>query len=309
MAHDVVYLRGRGEEMADLLRALESHGCRIVSTRSFDKVMEMVARKRPAALIVDASASDAEAGERVLDLSDAKELFPIPTVFIGRRANERTRLLSQRFQTFIAVDFPVQLDGLISRVDKALGPAAADLSGKPRFTADPTQLDRTFGGSVFAAADDLSAFDDNLILPEHPQREAVADLLDAMTDRSAHLGLHARRTTFVSSAVANSLNFGAQRDTIIRTGSLLLNLGLQEEPALVDLDLIRNFTPANRERLSAALKKSAEMIGKHLNDDAAAQTVHNAALLLRHDQAQSSSAAAQDAQCVLASELIDRTCW
>lgn len=367
----LVYVRGSGDVRTDILSALNTQGYDPVVFTSIDEVISLCTSGRPKMLIIDASAGEAEASQRSVELSGAAVLFDVPLVFISRQATRRSNLLKKQFGHFVAIDVPFRMSVLIDRLKDLYPPerlpaetvaAPADEaapeshpaahqqewtkfesdghvpetpppSASVRVSArggsapaersvsilertkiianrDPAHLVSTYGGEILAGGSDLGAFDDQLLVSAHPNREKVLEAVDEITKRSKWLGLHSRRVAFVSSAIANALNFGPKRDTTMRTVGLLVNYGLDgKKTGLGSYDFFLGSDPAVMTAMSSAFEESARYAREVLQDDACAKIIDAMVQMIRLEPLQELSEIAIDAQTALATELTDRACW
>lgn len=323
MSRHVVYLRGRGEERADLVRALEQRGYQVVFLRWFEELLKHITKTLPQAVVIDASATDADVSERIIELSDAKDLQSIPIIFIGKNAEERCASIAPLYQRFLPVDFPFRLAELFSQlgggakaaeeVEEEVPPA--ELPSQPvvkihkRTHVDPAKLEKTYGGRVVAAANDLSAFDDELILPTHPKENELRRALNAITAKNEWAGIHARRCAFSSSAIANSLGVGEKRDSVIRLASLFLNWSMVGAEQRLTFDLLQSHQLRQNKIMGDAFRRSADLVQETLDDSEAVELIEAVADLISGHSPSGSSEKVNDAECVLISELVDRACF
>jgi hypothetical protein len=308
MSKEIYYLRGRGEEHEELISALRHHGFVPRVMRTIDEVLARFLREPPPrAVFVDASISDAETAERVVELQSAEELFEIPTVFIGRQANERSRVLRQRYRLFIPVEFPFRIDALLQQFEQ-VGKAMLPKSELPRLREkpDPANLGGSFGGSVFALAADHYVFDDSLLIPKNPTAQLMKETLDYLSSRNAWLGAHARRTAFVASAIGQRLD--EEDSPLVRISGLFLNWALAESEKRLKFDLLEEGNHPQGRVLADAFRVSADSVMSVFKDQQAASTIHAVADII-YGHFGGTLRQRRHAECVLASELSDRACW
>lgn len=330
----MIYVRGSGDVRTDLLSALHAHGYAPHVFTGLDEVVKLCAFGSPALIIVDASAGEAEASQRFVELSSAGVLQAVPIVFISRQATKRSVVLKKQFQTFIAVDVPFRMNALLEALQKICPPerrgepSAAQAESRPESAPaalekisptapeilaiskpDPSNLVASYGGELLAQAADASHFDDALLIPAHPAHELIATLLGKMAERNPWLGAHVRRTAFVASAVANNLELGTERDASIRIAGLLLNWGSSESRDLVQHDVFLTADERMLVTLADAFEQSAHQLRERLQDDLAIRIMIAMANTLRARPVSEDPNVVFDAQCTLATELVDRACW
>jgi hypothetical protein len=307
MSRQIVYLRGRGEEMRELIAAFAARSYRVLLLRRMDEVLPFVAKSLPAAVIVDASAGDAEISERIIELQNAKPLFELPVVFIGRRVEERSAVALQKYKKLFVLDLPFDVAGFIGRF-------VAGLEGKEpglraELDSDPGRLQGTYGGALLASAQSLDAFRDEALLPPHPRREELKRALADISRRDPWLGVQARRSAFVAAAMGTSLGFAKEEDALIRTAGLLLNWAFsQDAGANSRYDLLQLGDAAERSSIANLFRGSGALVAEELEDAGAALTIKSVADLLGSD-GRVAPARRKEAEMVLVSEVSTRACW
>ena len=320
MSNEVIYWRGRGEERTDLIEILKSRGVVVYITRQLDEVLKHVKEQKPKAIIVDASSSEAEASERIVELGAARGLFDISVAFLAKRAAMRVEPLQQDFRNLMPFEVPFRISSFFSEFrpfasiveeEDSAGQERAKRLALATAEQDPAHLVSTRGGRLLAWARDASAFDDELLLPQHPNREVLYGAVQDMTAADPWLGAHARRSAFVSSAIASSLGFGEKRDADLRTAGLMLNVGLSTSSAeLRRLDLFRgDLSPQQVHEFAAQLKRTADSVLEDLGDDRTSRLIVVMAELIEGATPAEDRSLLRDAQCALGVELIDRACW
>jgi response regulator RpfG family c-di-GMP phosphodiesterase len=165
------------------------------------------------------------------------------------------------------------------------------------------------GGAFLAKGGSLEDFDDEQLVPNHPQHELINKTIDHITEKDEWLGLHSRRVALVSSAVADGLALGPERDSTIRTSGLLLNLGLVQENhvELSRADLLNSPSSGILEQLGETYKSTAELVHRKLDDEFTAKIIDSIGSVLLNTA--KVDAVSHDAQCALAMEVADRSCW
>lgn len=340
MAREIIYWRGTAEIRLPLVRALqgeggsEGEGFEVTQLGTLAEITEAVKKQPPFAMIVDASGGEREVAKRLGELAaSVKRLAEVPIVFLASKAQEKSESLAKQYRTFRAVNVPFKITDVFSALESlesvsspstsatasATASAPAQVGSKkepeiliPRKAGerDPGQLISSHGGKLLTQADRIEVFDDNVLLPKHPQREVMEKALDVITKKDMWAGVHARRTAYASSAVANSLALGPERDKVIRTVGLLLNWGLMENPQeLLRKDFFLGATPADFRALAEGYARSAEFIRERLQDENAARTAQVVSQLLSGQPINEHRSVVQDAQCALVSEFADRACW
>lgn len=368
MTNTVFYWRGSAEVRADLISALERR-FNVLQYRQFEELLEEVERKKPVLIVVDASAGQAEASKRVVELSSAETLYLQPILFVAKQASRRSENLRKNFKRIHAVDIPYSLgevfirfseltgirfdhleessseaESILGRTELKDGESKSELSstalgefgaqpdldqGQPspreeqfkrvkaddirarlRSHRDPGNLFKSYGGKVFAIARTLEDFDDEILLPDHPSRETIKKALDFFGKQDEWLGLHARRVAFVAAAIANSLGFGAERDTNVRLVSLFLNWALVEgSRGLIRHDYIRTQNQEIRDSIANGFAQAAHAVRERFEDELAARTLRTASQLILSEQTDDDFEVVQDAQCAIVVDLASRSCW
>lgn len=321
MAGLILYWRGMAEVRQDLITNLTEKQFTIQQCRNLEEVLTFSEKADPMMIIVDASAGEREAADRTIDLSTTPPLFGLQVMFISVQATKRTKVLQSNYRMFHPVDIPYRLDKVLNRVDQIskgdfdpekIAAEARQAEARRKFikeNADPAQLSRTLGGKYFSVASSPDDFDDDLLIPGHAARETIRGMLVTMNHKNPWLGSHSRRVAYLSSALANSLALGPERDSLIRISSLVLNWGLRDEdPKIIYSDLFRGFTEEDCRVLAGFYQESSKAALLKLKDAKVADTLLAASRLLLSEPS-ASEQVGEDAYCVLASELIDRSCW
>lgn len=318
----VYYWRGNAEARTDVLEGLSQRGFETAILRSVDEVLDCVAELRPSFIVVDATSSVQEEADRIVEMTDLRQLFEIPIVFLGDQATKRADVLEKQYIEFIAVDAPFDWDTLSRNIDKLFSNAAAkklqeqfDASERLRRKLlsqykDPKKLAHSYGGKFFSLAKDVEDFDDRLLLPEHPARDVISYTIGLMTGADPRVAVHARRMGYVAAALCQRLNLPEKRRSSLQTAALLLNWGVLESPLrILRLDPISGATQVELKQLADGFQKSADLIRRQLSDVDCAKTVEAVAALLRLEGFSGDREVLQDAQYVLAMELAARACW
>ena len=130
MGEKVFYWRGSAEVRADVIRALERHGVQVIQLHELEEIIAGTGVCTPVMIIVDASAGQREAAERILQLSSADVLFSFPLLFIGRQAKKRTEALERSFKHFRAVDVPYRAVDVFSFIASSFEKSGMSLSAE-----------------------------------------------------------------------------------------------------------------------------------------------------------------------------------
>ena len=322
MAGLILYWRGMAEVRHDLISKLTEQQFTIQQCRNLEEILNAVEKTVPMLIIVDASAGEREASDRTIDLSTTPGLFSLQVMFISVQATKRTKVLQSNYRLFHPVDVPYRLEKVISRIEQIangefdlekVAAEARKVEARRKFIkehSDPAQLTRTLGGKYFSVANEPEDFDDELLIPSHEARETVRGMLVTMKHKSDWLGSHCRRVAYLSSALCNSLAFGQERDANIRLGALVINWGLKDQPSqTLYTDLFRNPSEEHCQLLSGFYQESSKAAQLKLKDPRVAETLLAAAQMLKSEPLNCSTEVQEDAYCILASELIDRSCW
>jgi len=339
---ELVYWRGSGEVRSDLLQAVKVVGYSLTVVTDIDEVLKRTPDAFPGLIVVDASAGEAEASQRVIEVSAAQKLGTVPFIFLSYQATKRSAVLKKTFSKFVPIDIPFRLQELLEKLlelcpvnvaqdapetkaeeqgkttqilrDAILrdpgGRQPADTKKLVIRNADPTKLVSGYGGEFFSLADKLDRIDDQALLPAHPNKDLLIRALNAMTNQSEWLGLHSRRVSYLSSVLANSLGLGPERDLKIRTTGLLLNWGLREYSALtISHDILLNPEVEMLGEISRAYLESARFVRESLEDEGVAKIIEDiSAIILSADNLPTDDSLI-DAHCALVPELADRGSW
>jgi len=332
---ELIYWKGSGDVRPDLLQAIRVVGYKLNVVSDIDEVSSRPPQNLPGLVVVDASAGEAEASQRVIEMSAASALEKVPIIFLSYQAIRRSAVLKKTFKTFIPIDIPFRLQTLLEKLleicpvePPSTEPAAISIvTGEPLRPAaptvvipaiariliregDPSKLKLTHGGEFFALADELSQIDDSLIIPAYPKKEELIKALNAMTLTSELAGLRARRVSFLSSAIAHSLGLSPEVDRNIRVAGMFLNWGLKD--ALTRY-LKHDFLLFNDEKatlfVGSAFANSAKYVREILSDVDSAAIIDEVSKIILLQPTASDVNLSIHAHCALAPELADRSAW
>ena len=153
MAEDsILYWRGSGEVFSDLTRAIETRGIKVEVIRELEKLLDIAMRQKPKLLIVDASASEAEASKRIVELSDTPTLATVPVIFLTYKTARGVEVLRKQFKTFLAVDISLARQGLLAQLDALLTSLAVTVKKE-----EPAELPESAPAPKAAAATEATA--------------------------------------------------------------------------------------------------------------------------------------------------------
>jgi CheY-like chemotaxis protein len=318
MTKEILFWRGSAEVRLTLIRALQGEGYSVIPVASVWEVLEYAAKNYPACIVIDTSGSEQETNKRIKEFSQAEGLSLFPILFVGSGVVEKTKILSKQYKMFQAVNVPFKITDIFTAISNLstqktsinkLSPQKEE-PVKKIVEADPSQLITTRGGKLMAGGNSLESFDDKVLIPPHPKKEVIEKGLVRITTIDGWLGLHSRRTAYVASAIANSLAFGEKRDENIRTVSLLVNWGLLEDGLMhAKSDPLLYQTSKEFNAIAEGYLRSADFIGKRLEDEVAARTVSVMAKLLSKGRVDEEKNLIRDAYCALLTEFSDRACW
>ncbi len=333
---ELIYWKGSGDLRSDLLQAIRVVGYELVVVSDIDDVLARPDSQAPGLVIVDASAGEAEASQRVIEMSAATALRAVPIIFLSYQATKRSAVLKKTFDKFLPVDIPFRLQSLLEQllelcpVERAApkeeaapesiqeqGATAVERKPLPALTGsgviregDPTQLKQTFGGEFFALADRLERIDDALLLPQHSKRDEIIRALNAITTKSEILGLRARRVSFLASAIANTLGLSEEDDRHIRVAGMFLNWGLKDATGRHikhDFFLLNNLSESAV--VAKAFQNSARYVREKLGEADSAAIIDDIAKIFEAPPQGPSDELALKTSCALAPELADRGAW
>ncbi len=324
MSKEIVYWRGGAEVRLTLIQALQGEGFEVTQVANLIELIDTIEQRRPAAVIVDASASEREVSRRIGELTDARKLFSIPFLLIGSKAAQRATLVAKQFVRLKCLDVPFKIADVFSSLQNLLGvvsgvegpstlePPASQTQGKPSTGAQP-ELQLVMPaecGATFANANSLLAFNDEELIPSHPKRELVERALDLLAKNDPWLGVSARRTAFVSSVISTQLGLGPERNANIRIVGLLLNWGLLEvAPALARRDLLLPIRDSEKAQIIEGLERTAEFFRARLEDELGSRTVSVIGGLFAGSGVSEHKDLIHDAQCTFVTQIADRSCW
>ncbi len=322
MANIIVYWRGSAELRSELIQALSNEGEQVLTVRSLDEVHDMLGQGSISLLIADGSAGEREASARVVELTTSPKLFKIPVMFISVQATKRAAVLKNQYKTFIPVDLPFSVSDVLAKTAPVLAKRAmsdAAVSGETLAVgkgAPPQPVAVSVAGKLLARANFVEDFDDTLIIPNTNAKGTIQQALNRITDADSWLGLHARRVSFLSSAVTANLNLTPERSNTIKSAGLFLNWGLLE-----DWGLLQDFTNLRRmdiflcldreaiDALARGFERSAGFVQERLKDESAKEVIDCVAAMIQGREGGVRKELHEDAQCVMVAEFINRSCW
>jgi hypothetical protein len=316
MANQLIwYVRGSGDVRSDLIEDLRKVGYTLEVTNSVDVVVSEIKKKKSVTfIIIDASAGEAEASNRIVELSASDSLFETPLILISYQAGKRSPTLKKKFKTFIPVDIPFKVSSIIEQLIKLAPPAGITSKGSEAETKSKEKKKgaKTSGGEHFAYADEITDFDDSLLIPEHPTREKIINALQVMSKRNDRLPVHARRVTFITSSVSNSLQLSREQDFDLRRAALILNYGSPNSPTSAHTQDLFHSSVAGQTIPQETLehfRKSADFARDTLNDKTVEKIILTVVALLSGEDLRSYATTILPAQCILATELCNRATW
>lgn len=121
MSDLVVYLKGSAEMRQDVTAALNSPSHTLIECRNVEEVLDQLKRVPPKLIIVDGSAGDREASQRVVELSTCSALFAIPVMLVSKQADKRADTLADHYKRVIPVNIPFTIEAFNQAVSYGLG--------------------------------------------------------------------------------------------------------------------------------------------------------------------------------------------
>jgi hypothetical protein len=342
---ELVYWKGSGEVRPDLLQAIKIVGYRLTTVGDIDEVLARPVADYPGIVLVDASGGEAEASQRVIEISAANKITEVPIIFLSYQATRRSAVLKKTFTKFLAVDIPFKLQDLLQKfmefcpveapavasleatnsviaataLQTASGGNSAELTKSelqevaptraPISQRDPASLKSSCGGEFFAAAERLDLVDDKLLIPAHPNYEQLVLTLNKMTTVSSSIGLHARRVAFLAAAISRELGMNGDDERSVRIAGLFLNWGIHaKHPRLVNYDMLLSQDADTHRILGSAFAESANYVRDSIKDEQAAKTIENISKIIL-TPAESQNEDMLGAHCALVPELTERSAW
>lgn len=323
---EVVFWKGAGNVRSDIIRALQADGCAIKVVGRLEEILDYLERRKISALIVDATDSEHETSSRIVELSSTERLFKTPLVFFGAGREDSFSFLEKSYLHFVglldAADVSKLLTSLDALVTASGQPSLRKGSGRQEKIAsgtidrlqlmqhlDPTRLASSYGGTVFASASRPSSFDDNILVPPHPNRAQLIELLGDITSTSRPLGAHARRVAYISSALASGLGFPKDQDVAIRASALLLNGSFLGQLDLAAVDFLYEEMETKAAEIADGIEEAAGKAMNRLDDGSISKTMRLVAEILRRREMFDSVQQILNSQCVLIAEMAGRSCW
>lgn len=346
---DFLYIRGSGDVRSDLLSAIENQGYAPCVLSSVDEALNIARISAPKIVIVDASGGSAESSQRLIELSSANELHSVPVMFIAVHAKHRSNITAKPFSSFIAIDVPYQIASVLQQLAEVYPPAKSAAAAvvappeqipAPPETAEvpaeehksktdsdrrrimlsrrlgasayshtlselnPFTLNGTFGGPVLADAKDPSYFNDQHLISGQKNPEPILEALKEISKHDRWLGVHSRRVAFLSGALGSAL--GLRNESNLLLPGLLLGWGFSvSRQSAPTFDIFLAETDTMLDILYDVYLRSSELVRTKIEDRESANIIAAIAELLRSRNLDS----AEEAECILLSELADHACW
>ena len=301
---DVVYLHGSAELRSDIIGALDSAGYEIHKCRELEELRSILDTCSPAFVIVDASAGENEASERVLEISSQPVYHKLPLIFISTKADSRAQVLKRNCESVLPINVPYSLKNVLISVHQFCQEQANTAAEEKESMIETP-------GAQFALAKRVSFFEDDSLLENHPQSADLKKVLNTLSERSEWLGLHARRVGYLAESMASSLNIAKGRADNITAVGYSLNLGLLEDlEEFRGIDLFKSTSVENVNKLVRTYLNSAHMARMHLQNETVESTIKVMADLLQLRPAkETNQELIEDAQFAMLADLADRACW
>ncbi|MCB0323473.1 MAG: hypothetical protein KDD69_07860 [Bdellovibrionales bacterium] len=114
MSQIVHYWRGSAEVRGDLIAGLAAKEFDVRQFRGLEELLDVFDQEPPVLLVVDASAGEREASQRVIELANTPKLYPVPILFVALQAEKRTDALEGSYVGVVPVSVPYRLDAVIA---------------------------------------------------------------------------------------------------------------------------------------------------------------------------------------------------
>ena len=117
MSKTVCYWRGSAEIRDDIISAMVERNYSVKQVRSLDEVLSLTKVRNSCVLIVDGTASQREASDRIVEMTNTPVLFEVPIVFIASQAEKRSSVLKNNYKQLHPVDVPYNLALVVRALD------------------------------------------------------------------------------------------------------------------------------------------------------------------------------------------------
>ena len=140
MSKTICYWRGSAEIRDDIISAMVERNYSVKQVRTLDEVLTLTRDRNSCVLVVDGTASQREASDRIVELTNTPILFDVPIVFIATQAAKRSSVLKTNYRQLHPVDVPYNLNLVVRALDimvdseKAAGALLAAGAGSPKAT-------------------------------------------------------------------------------------------------------------------------------------------------------------------------------
>lgn len=313
----IFYWRGSAEVRAELITALQTEGFQVSEFRSLESVLDRVTVAKPDLLIVDASAGEREASNRIVELTSTSPLYEIPVLFLSVQAQKRTSPLDGRFRRLIPVDIPFQVEEIISQIKRYLDllppgtktETEVEKITNEQFTIRPTGRPSKLGGRLYAYAVSPEDISDDEILEKLTAKGALRDLLQAFSQKSDWLSMHAKRSSQLSTSLSKLLPAGLVESNNVQTVSLCFNWGfLDEQASLQQLDVFLHGLDCVVGEFAKCVRRSAQLASEHVGERAQ-RTLTVIGAIIESSPVKEEPQVRREAELALAIELTGRACW
>ncbi len=117
MSKSICYWRGSAEIRDDIISAMVERNYSVKQVRSLDEVLTLTRERNSCVLIVDGTASQREASDRIVEMTNTPVLFEVPIVFIAPQAAKRSTVLKNNYKQLHPVDVPYNLALVVRALD------------------------------------------------------------------------------------------------------------------------------------------------------------------------------------------------
>jgi len=113
MAKTICYWRGSAEVREDIVRSLREDGSQILFVRGLEEVLDCLLGDDIDAIIVDGSAGQREASDRVIEITNTEILHTFPILFLSNQASKRVSVLKAKIRQLFPIDLPYRPQSIV----------------------------------------------------------------------------------------------------------------------------------------------------------------------------------------------------
>jgi len=337
LGHDLVILHDlldSSVELADLVRK-NGYTTKFMSFVAFAREERNVREMKAPILIAQVTGAENEVRRRLMDMIQRKHLQSYPMIVIGPGVNHFTDLVNNFFKAAITLPTPYTEEAVLGAIElmdsilnRLLREGSASLAvSEERETEvievpDLRVISGTFndhslyqamipkilGGREYTLAKDRASFQDRSYLPRSPDTLNAIKKMEEVGAEWSTNRLH--RSAFVSHNMLKSLDIDESVVESCRAAAFLYAWSLGEgSKDLLRVDLLSPHSGAAIIKLQGKIQESSDWVVTSLDQPQIGKILDKFARLIGRKVVETDDRDGVAAHCILAAEMIDRSCW